>query len=193
VEYLNITNISSGTKYVLEKLSELPSGLYFTSLKENESYTVVKEKFTNHSNFIIWHDRLGHPGSVMMQKIINSSCRHKLKNEKILQLNDFPCIACSQGKLIVRPSQAKIGHESLAFLEHIQGDICGPFRYFMVLIGTLFVNLCLRSYMARQLTDIHCLRRWSCKIILNRLWVGFFLFYIIWTNEVLNKYYKKII
>jgi hypothetical protein len=72
VEYLNITKISSGTKYVLEKLSELPSGLYFTSLKENESYTVVEEKFTNHSNFIIWHDRLGHPGSVMMRKIINS-------------------------------------------------------------------------------------------------------------------------
>jgi len=77
----------------------------------------------------------------MMQKIINSSCGHKLKNKKILQSNDFPCIACSQGKLIVRPSSAKIGHQSLVFLEHIQGDICGPihppsgpFRYFMVLI-----------------------------------------------------------
>ena len=77
----------------------------------------------------------------MMQKIINSSCGHKLKNEKIHQSNDFPCIACSQGKLIVHPSPAKIGHESLAFLERIQGDICGPihppsgpFRYFMVLI-----------------------------------------------------------
>ena len=102
---------------------------------------VVEQKFTNHSNFIIWHDRLGHPGSVMMRKIINSSCGHKLKNEKILQSNDFPCIACSQGKLIVPPSPAKIGHQSLAFLERIQGDICGPihppsgpFRYFMVLI-----------------------------------------------------------
>ena len=109
VEYLNITKISSGKKYVLEKLSKLPSDLYYTSLKENESYMVVEEKFTNHSNFIIWHDRLGHPGSVMMRKIINSSCRHKLKNEKILQSNDFPCIACSQGKLIVHPSPDKIG------------------------------------------------------------------------------------
>jgi hypothetical protein len=41
----------------------------------------------------------------------------------------------------VRQSPAKIGHESLAFLERVQGDICGPihppsgpFRYFMVLI-----------------------------------------------------------
>jgi hypothetical protein len=39
----------------------------------------------------------------------------------------------------VHPSPAKVGHESLAFLESIQGDICGPihppsgpFRYFMV-------------------------------------------------------------
>ena len=39
------------------------------------------------------------------------------------------------------PSPAKIGHQSLTFLECIQGDICGPihppsepFRYFMVLI-----------------------------------------------------------
>jgi hypothetical protein len=122
-----------------KKLPELPSGLYYTSLKEDESYMVVEQKFTNHSNFIIWHDRLGHPKSVMVRKIINSSCGHKLKNEKILQSN--PCIACSQGKLIVRQSPAKIGHESLAFLERIQGDICGPihppsgpFRYFMVLI-----------------------------------------------------------
>jgi len=66
VEYLNITKISSGKKYVLEKLPELPSGLYYTSLKKNESYMVVEQKFTNHSNFIIWHDRLGHSGSVMM-------------------------------------------------------------------------------------------------------------------------------
>jgi hypothetical protein len=72
VEYLNITKISSWKKYVLGKLPELPSGLYYTSLKENESYIVVEQKFTDHSNFIIWHDRLGHLGSVMMRKIINS-------------------------------------------------------------------------------------------------------------------------
>ena len=53
VEYLNITKISSGEKYVLEKLPELPSSLYYTSLKKNESYMVVEQKFTNHNNFII--------------------------------------------------------------------------------------------------------------------------------------------
>jgi hypothetical protein len=89
------------------------------------------------------NDQLGHPWSLMMRKIINNSCGHMLKNQKVLQSNEFICIACSQGKFIVRPSPAKIGYESLAFLEPIQGDICGPihpasgpFRYFMVLIDT---------------------------------------------------------
>jgi hypothetical protein len=66
VEYLNITKRSLEKKYVLEKLPELPSGLYYTSLKKNESYMMVEQRFTNHNNFIIWHDQLGHPGSVMM-------------------------------------------------------------------------------------------------------------------------------
>ena len=108
VEYLNITKISSEKKYVLEKLLELSYCLYYTSLKKNETYMVVERKFTNHNNFIIWHDWLGHPGSVMMQKIINSWYWHKLKNKKILQSNDFPCIACSHGKLIVRSSRLKL-------------------------------------------------------------------------------------
>lgn len=52
--------------------------------------------------------------------------------------------ACSQGKLIIRPSPAKIKTKSLGFLERIYGDICGPIhlpsgplRYFMVLIDAL--------------------------------------------------------
>jgi transposase InsO family protein len=47
------------------------------------------------------------------------------------------------GKLILRPLPLKIHAEPLRFLERIQGDIydpiqplCGPFRYFMVLIDT---------------------------------------------------------
>ena len=87
------------------------------------------------------HERLGHPGSIMMRKIIKNSCGHNLKSQQILQSNNFLCAACSQGKLIIRPSPTKIGSESLTFLEPIQGDICGPihpscgqFRYFMVLI-----------------------------------------------------------
>ena len=63
-------------------------------------------------------------------------------------------LARSQGKLIIRPSPAKIGIESPIFLERIHGDICGPiqpssgpFKYFMVLIeaSTRWSHVCLLS------------------------------------------------
>lgn len=137
VEFLQITCISQGTKHIKEKLPAFSSGLYYTYISMVETNILVNQKFTN--NFTIWHDRLGHPGSIMMRRIIKNSCGHSLKSQQIL--HTFPCTACSQGKLIIRPSPVKINYESISFLERIQGDICGPinpscgtFRYFMVLI-----------------------------------------------------------
>ena len=70
-----------------------------------------------------------------MQKIIKNSIGHPLKNQKILQSNEFLCVASSQGKLISRPLPAKVGNKSFTFLECIQDDTCrsihhpcGPFR-----------------------------------------------------------------
>ena len=55
--------------------------------------------------------------------------------------SDYNCVACSQGKLIIKPSFTKVEYELPTFLERIESDICGlihplsgPFRYFMVLI-----------------------------------------------------------
>ena len=77
----------------------------------------------------------------MMRRIIEHSDRHPLKNQKILFLDKYSCVACSQGKLIVRPSFSKVIYELPVFLERIHGNICGPIRppcghfcYFMVLI-----------------------------------------------------------
>ena len=91
-------------------------------------------------------------------KIIKNSCGHSLKNQEILQSKEFPCVAYSQGKLIIRLLPAKIGNESLIFLERIQGDSygpvdppCGPFRYFMALIdaSTRWSYVCLLSTQPR--------------------------------------------
>ena len=90
----------------------------------------------------------------MIRRIIEHSNGHPLKNQKILLPNELSCEACSQGKLIVRPSINKIMSESPVFLERIHGDICGPihppcgpFRYFMVLIDafTRWSHVCLLS------------------------------------------------
>ena len=154
VEYLCITTIVSGKKSVLERLPAFCSGLYYTNISSIEAHAIVNQQLTNHSEFIIWHNRLGHPGSIMMQRIIENSSGHSLKNKKILQTNEFSCATCSQGKLIIRPSPAKIGIESPIFLERIHGDICGPiqpssgpFKYFMVLIdaSTRWSHVCLLS------------------------------------------------
>ena len=43
----------------------------------------------------------------MMRRIIENLHGHPLKNQKIILSSDYPCTACLQGKLIVRPSHTK--------------------------------------------------------------------------------------
>ena len=90
----------------------------------------------------------------MMRCIVQNSNEYPLTSRQILKSHDFNCTACFQGKLIIRPSLTKIAFEPPAFLERIQGDICGPihppsgsFRYFMVLIdaSTRWSHVCLLS------------------------------------------------
>ena len=143
-----------GKKLITEKLSASSSRLYHTTIKPIKSYVVVNHKFNDLKTFVLWHDRLGHPSSIRMQRIIEHSHGHLLKNQKLLFHNEYPCVACSQGKLIVRPSFSKVTFESPVFLERIHGDICGPiyppcgpFRYFMVIIdaSTRWSHVCLLS------------------------------------------------
>ena len=140
-EYLYITQVVSCQKCVLENFLCISSGLYFTRIKVMESHTVLIPKINDPEIFKIWHERLGHPGAIMMRRIITSSHGHSLKDYKILTNNEYACSACSMGKLITRPSTTKVTHESPKILKRIHGDICGPiyascgpFRYFMVLI-----------------------------------------------------------
>ena len=77
----------------------------------------------------------------MKRRIIENSQGYELKNQKILLSHEYLRVACSQGKLIVRPSHTKVKSKSPIFLERVHGDICGPihppcrpFQYFMVLI-----------------------------------------------------------
>ena len=123
----------------MEKLHAFSSGLYYTTITTIELNIVMSQKLSHPNTFMLWYYRLGHPGLTMMRRIIENSHGHPLKNQKIILCSDYPCIACSQGKLNVRPSHTKVLTESPTFLERIQGDICGPihppcgpFCYFMV-------------------------------------------------------------
>jgi len=137
VEYIYITSVISCQKHILEKLPALSSGLYHTTIRTIDSHVVMKQKFSNPKNFILWHDRLGHPSAIMILRIIENLYGHTLKNQKVLLPGEYSC----KGKLIIKPSSSKITNKISNFLERIQGDICGPihppsgpFSYFMVLI-----------------------------------------------------------
>jgi hypothetical protein len=69
---------------------------------------------------------LGHPGNIMMRRIIESANGHPLKDLDILLSKNLSCAVYSFGKLIIRSSKNKIKNQSPLFLERIQGDICGP-------------------------------------------------------------------
>ena len=136
-EYLLITR----KKQILEQLISSSYGLYQTTIRPLESHVVMNQKFNDPKAFLLWHERLGHPGLSMIRRIVQNSNGHPLTSRQILKSHDFSCIACSQDKLNIRPYFTKIASESPPFLERIRGDICGPihppngpFLYFMVLI-----------------------------------------------------------
>ena len=153
-EFLYITSIVSGQKLILEKLPIFSSGLYHTTMRTVETNVAIHQKCSDPKVFILWHNHFGHPGSIIMRRIIENSNGHPLKNQKILLSSDYPCSTCSQGKLITKPSHSKIVVECPSFLARIQGDICGPihppcgpFKYFMFLIdaSTRWSHVCLLS------------------------------------------------
>jgi hypothetical protein len=83
IEYLYIvSNVSTG-KQILEKLFVLSLGLYYTSFGTIEVNAIMNQKFNKPTNFIIWHDRLGHPRLIMIRRIIENLHNHPFKNQKI--------------------------------------------------------------------------------------------------------------
>ena len=125
-ECLYITSIVSSKKLVVETLLAFSTGLYHTTINPIESYVVVNQKFNDPKTFVLWHDRLGLPRSSMMRRIIENSQGYELKNQKILLSHEYPCVACSQGK---------VKFESPIFLERVHGDISSTMWTFSVLHG----------------------------------------------------------
>jgi len=79
-EYLYITSIISSQKLILGKLPAFSSGLYYTTIRTIKSHAVMHQKCSNPKMFMLWHDRLGHLGTIMMHRIIENSHGHPLKN-----------------------------------------------------------------------------------------------------------------
>ena len=140
-EFLLITATHDGKKCILEKLRSLECGLYLTTINTVESYAILNPKFSNSTPIVLWHERLGHLDTSMLRRILHQSNGHSLTTGHISSHIDYNYLARTQGKFITRPSSLKFDYVTPQFLEHIQGDICGPinstsgpFHYFMVLV-----------------------------------------------------------
>jgi hypothetical protein len=80
-EYIYTTSIILGQKFVLEKLHAFSSRLYYTTIRTIESHVVIHQKCSNPKMFMLWHDHLRHPGTIMMCQIIENSHEHPLIKE----------------------------------------------------------------------------------------------------------------
>lgn len=49
------------------------SRLYYLPIQASQSYPVMLGKLVNPDIFGLWHDHLGHPGTIMMRKIVRHS------------------------------------------------------------------------------------------------------------------------
>ncbi|KAI5335099.1 hypothetical protein L3X38_025232 [Prunus dulcis] len=84
-------HISDTQKRILEKLCVLSSRLYYTTIWTIEAHSVVDQKSIDSNTFKLWHDRLGHPGSTMMRRIITNSYGHPLLRKQIMVSSDSSC------------------------------------------------------------------------------------------------------
>ena len=78
-ESLQIIEIVHGNKKVLESIPALSTGLYHAKVSMIEANVTFNKEAID--NFTLWHDRLGHPGSTMMRKLILNSNGHSLKEK----------------------------------------------------------------------------------------------------------------
>ncbi|KAJ9555653.1 hypothetical protein OSB04_010267 [Centaurea solstitialis] len=141
IEYLYITSNQYDQKRILEKLRCLSSGLYVTTIQNIESNLIISRTPIDESTYMLWHDRLGHPGQNTMLRTMNASHGHPLGGKNFVINPKSLCQACSIGKTHLKPLHVKPTKVVSQFLERIQGDICGPiqptcgpFKYFMVLV-----------------------------------------------------------
>ena len=89
-EYLCITHIVSNQTLVVENLPAFSSGLYYTTITTIELNMVMSQKLSHPNIFMLWRDRLGHPGLTMTRRIIENSHGHPLKNQDIILSSDYP-------------------------------------------------------------------------------------------------------
>ena len=88
-------------KYLCIVTSALSPGLYYTTISNVESYSVISkttklsQKLSDPKTLKLWHDRLGHPGAPMLRKNLDNSFAHSLENNQLTIPSGYLCTPCS--------------------------------------------------------------------------------------------------
>ena len=71
IKYLYIISTISNEKRIFERFPALSYGFYYTHIWVIEIYATMDLKLMNPDIYAIWHNRLAHPGSIMIRIIIH--------------------------------------------------------------------------------------------------------------------------
>lgn len=69
-------------KHIVEKLSLFSSRLYYTYINPIEFIVMFNQKLLDPKTLTLWHDNLGHLGTIIMRRIIETFNGHLLKDQK---------------------------------------------------------------------------------------------------------------
>jgi len=85
MKYFYISTIELKKKCILEKLSTLSYGLYYTYISTIEMHVMVNQKFTNQNECLVWHDQLDD----LYYAYISTIKMHVMVNQKFTNQNEF--------------------------------------------------------------------------------------------------------
>jgi hypothetical protein len=131
-----------------EEFAENGNGLYVTeilpcdlSFYSEEGVKPTSLQDARSTKLSLWHDRLGHPGRDMLQRMTNAVKNIPLKSKDIARHGQRLCHPCAMGKSQNRKKMPFSGEKfkRRGTLEMLVSDVCGPisppsgpFNYFMI-------------------------------------------------------------
>lgn len=117
---------------ICEEFPRLKTNLYGTIIQSCEEAVPVMiseiertNSLQNGNSFALWHWRLGHPGSTMHRRMIDSVRGMKISKEHFNSDSKMLCVPCATSKLSISSPKSK-EYDQKQFLETIFADVCGP-------------------------------------------------------------------
>jgi len=146
VECLQLVNQNG---QVVEEFDDNGNGLYATKIipcaTKSSFYTEEGKKSlpdVSSSTLSLWHDRLGHPGKDMLQRMTKAVKGISLKTKDMAKHGESLCHPCAMGKFQSKKKTSYSGEQfkRKGILETLVSDVCGPisppsgpFNYYMIL------------------------------------------------------------